>query len=431
MPAARIKNSVRLNSWIRCPPGKPLVHAGRAYYQSPLLISGHVLLLLALLRHNSPKNMAQNALERAQKRMDAETEQRIAALLRDGAAQLSEAAERKGVSAFCRRPLMRERPNSRFLLNTLRGVQTANRRAQEEEMWAAREQLRRQPSPLDRSQQHNPRRRSSPQNPNHASGGHDHPSPNRSHKRRSSPFPSPSSHTESPSSDEYQKRACPPSEPRHSGSVRSPHSRSLDSSCAQQARPASSASVSITSSSSSSDDSSGAVGLRARPGQRAGSEDMREASSEGMDDEELMEMLSKRRVRGRGDVGSRLAEPGPYLPDPGGAEAGTANGGEVRRMVGPARPEWLQKQPGGGRGRGYIFDPLVIDELRFQLGLRPAGAGMADKAGPGKESRKRSKEGRKKDKKRKRGKEGKKDKRRREKKEKSRKHRRVEEGEVV
>jgi hypothetical protein len=47
-----------------------------------------------------------------------------------------------GVLAFCRRPVVRGRPNERFLNNTLRGVFTTNRRVDEQLLWDTRNQQR-------------------------------------------------------------------------------------------------------------------------------------------------------------------------------------------------------------------------------------------------------------------------------------------------
>ncbi|GBF94514.1 hypothetical protein Rsub_07048 [Raphidocelis subcapitata] len=66
-----------------------------------------------------------------------EAQRRIAALLIAQAQQLEERAATDGATAFCGRPVQRERLNERFLANTLRGVASTNRRAQERQMWAA------------------------------------------------------------------------------------------------------------------------------------------------------------------------------------------------------------------------------------------------------------------------------------------------------
>ncbi|GAX78985.1 hypothetical protein CEUSTIGMA_g6425.t1 [Chlamydomonas eustigma] len=71
--------------------------------------------------------------------MDADLERRLAQMLVERAALLEERANTDGVLAYLRRPPQRERPNERFLQNTLRGVFSSNRRAQEEKMWELRD----------------------------------------------------------------------------------------------------------------------------------------------------------------------------------------------------------------------------------------------------------------------------------------------------
>lgn len=52
-----------------------------------------------------------------------------------------------------------------------------------------------------------------------------------------------------------------------------------------------------------------------------------------LSDEDLANMLARKGVRGRGGIGSRAQETGPYLP---GSLAGEP------RVAGPAKPPWLQ-----------------------------------------------------------------------------------------
>jgi hypothetical protein len=71
--------------------------------------------------------------------MDAELERRLAHMLVERAALLEECASTDGVLAYLRRPPQRERPNERFLKNTLRGVFSSNQRAQVDKMWELRD----------------------------------------------------------------------------------------------------------------------------------------------------------------------------------------------------------------------------------------------------------------------------------------------------
>jgi hypothetical protein len=71
--------------------------------------------------------------------MDLATENMIASMLMKEAAELRRQSEQEGVLAYLRQPKHRGRPNSRFLTATVLGVQQANRVAEVDEMWRARE----------------------------------------------------------------------------------------------------------------------------------------------------------------------------------------------------------------------------------------------------------------------------------------------------
>ncbi|XP_074327870.1 uncharacterized protein LOC141665782 isoform X2 [Apium graveolens] len=71
--------------------------------------------------------------------MDLQTENRIAAILMKEAAELRRQAEQDGVHAYLRQPNVRGRPNSRFLTATVLGVQQANRAVEVDEMWRIRQ----------------------------------------------------------------------------------------------------------------------------------------------------------------------------------------------------------------------------------------------------------------------------------------------------
>ncbi|KAK9811477.1 hypothetical protein WJX72_004564 [[Myrmecia] bisecta] len=83
--------------------------------------------------------MASKAFDNAQKAMDAATEARLAYLVMQDALQLQERAVVEGVTAYNRKPVQRERPNERFLHRTIKSVEFANRRSQEDEMWHRRQ----------------------------------------------------------------------------------------------------------------------------------------------------------------------------------------------------------------------------------------------------------------------------------------------------
>ncbi|KAG5066303.1 hypothetical protein JHK86_010034 [Glycine max] len=71
--------------------------------------------------------------------MDLETENRLAAMLMREVAELRRQSKREGVLAYLRKPNIRTRPNSCFLIATVRGVQQANRVVEVNEMWRLRQ----------------------------------------------------------------------------------------------------------------------------------------------------------------------------------------------------------------------------------------------------------------------------------------------------
>ncbi|KAK9861514.1 hypothetical protein WJX84_001666 [Apatococcus fuscideae] len=86
--------------------------------------------------------MAADAHKRASKVMDAATEARLARIINSDLEQLREKAEVQGVLAYGLNPVRRERLNERFLQNTLKSVGYANKKADEDSMWAARKRQR-------------------------------------------------------------------------------------------------------------------------------------------------------------------------------------------------------------------------------------------------------------------------------------------------
>lgn len=73
--------------------------------------------------------------------MSPATARRLAGLIVASAEQLQDRAQQQGVTAFLGRAVQRERPNERFLQNTLKNLASSNRRTDERAMWAAWEPL--------------------------------------------------------------------------------------------------------------------------------------------------------------------------------------------------------------------------------------------------------------------------------------------------
>ncbi|KAH9620888.1 hypothetical protein KSS87_011245 [Heliosperma pusillum] len=71
--------------------------------------------------------------------MDLDTENRIASILLNEAAELRRRAQQEGVLAYLHKPTVRGHPNSRFLSATIRGIEQANRVVEVDEMWRARQ----------------------------------------------------------------------------------------------------------------------------------------------------------------------------------------------------------------------------------------------------------------------------------------------------
>ncbi|KAK9907996.1 hypothetical protein WJX75_001262 [Coccomyxa subellipsoidea] len=163
------------------------------------------------------------------KRQETPSEAHLADMIMRDIAQLAEDAKAQGVTAYLRQPVHRKKPNERFLQGTLRSVAFANRKAEEDEMWAHR----------------NKRLRRSDRGPQRPAGRNSR-------------------------------------EGRSDGHSSESDSRGSDSAeTSSQAEP-----------------------------------------SEALSDSELAHMLSRRHPRGRGAVGSRADEPGPFLPESALADVG-------------------------------------------------------------------------------------------------------------
>eukprot|EP00798_Chlamydomonas_sp_ICE-L_P002838 gene2838-17739_t len=375
--------------------------------------------------------MAQKAAESVKRRMDSETERLLAKLIMDGALQLEENASNQGVLAFNKKPLKRAKLNDRFLQNTLKGVFSTNKRAQQAEMWELRDlqKAREEQERVDRSrrQRRSPyrgrsrsRTRSRSRSRSPRSAGR---SRSRSYSRSRSPRPRASPPSSVLGSDaEQPSRASASTSSSSSGSGRSTSPRAseptrdgvAESSHAAGGRRPSGRSRSGRSPVISSIERNKKVGGEQRKGadrdgeegQRTGmkrkgarEEDKKEASEEDreeeeeegwiMTDEELQAMLSKHRTRGRGGVGSRTDEPGPFLPD--GASAGPSSFDPLAGVVrGPVRPPGTLGTP----QRALLpMDPATI------LNLNPRLREMLEKVVEGKGSDRKSKKKSKKEKK--------------------------------
>ncbi|WOH14948.1 hypothetical protein DCAR_0934478 [Daucus carota subsp. sativus] len=196
--------------------------------------------------------------------MDLQTENKIAAILMKEAAELRRQAEKDGVHAYLRQPNVRGRPNSRFLTATVLGVQQANRAVEVNEMWRIRQKEQELDSRLQRRQR-------------------DLRSSDRSYreqemddglKRKWSDQSSSGRSYRDIEVDDRQKRR----RSDESSSGRSPKDKNHDGEMSN------------------------------RSNQRYS------LSEEGLKDDEIENFLHSRVKRGRGAVGSRMDETGPYLP---------------------------------------------------------------------------------------------------------------------
>eukprot|EP00884_Botryococcus_braunii_P004634 jgi/Botrbrau1/14171/Bobra.182_3s0109.1 len=99
-------------------------------------------------------------------------------------------------------------------------------------------------------------------------------------------------------------------------------------------------------------------------------------SLQGLQDEELQAMLTKRQVRGRGSVGPRCDEPGPFLP----REEGTIDDiyqEQATRFVGPQCPPWLALQTVRDQQQSFRDQSIcgkteadILDSLKRVQGVR-------------------------------------------------------------
>ncbi|XP_019418654.1 PREDICTED: uncharacterized protein LOC109329438 isoform X2 [Lupinus angustifolius] len=213
--------------------------------------------------------------------MDLETENRLAAMLMREAAELRRQSQKEGVLAYLCKPNVRGRPNSRFLSATIRGVQQANRAVEVNEMW----RLRQKELELDERVKGTSKDKSNA---------------DRSHRDGNS--------SSSPR--------------RHAFAVNSSTGVASSRSTGRHAIV---------------DDSTGVSAS-------CSSKRQNEHSPEGLKDEELEEFLHSRKKRGRGGIGPRMDETGPYLPPPHPYRdpSPSPDAREHRVIYGPARPPSLK-----------------------------------------------------------------------------------------
>lgn len=251
------------------------------------------------------------------KKLTPEMERLLAKMLMDEASQLEERAKEYGVTAYCQRPLKRERPNERFLQNTLKSVQSANRKAQERELWAAWER---------RKAQEGQGREAGTSDGNRAKNrGDDQHDDGQAQQRGEL-----SQAEKGAENGQSSKRAKTSTGSYLIGGI----SGGVENS------------QSPMRSSSSPDDRS------LSSGQSLASTELDSVGGQGMADADLQTFLLKRRKwKGRGDVGPRADLPGPYLPDqPGIPDTRQRAPTGVRVPQGPTRPPWMSKPDDTGMG---------------------------------------------------------------------------------
>ncbi|CAJ1961426.1 unnamed protein product [Sphenostylis stenocarpa] len=225
--------------------------------------------------------------------MDLETENRLAAILMREAAELRRQSEKEGVLAYLRKPDVRTRPNSRFLTATVRGVQQANRAVEVNEMW----RLRQKELELDKRIKE------------------------KSNDKRSRER----SHRDDNSSRGTGRHAGIINSTRFSASRSSKREYELDKRVKDTPKDKSTGDRSHKDDYSSRSPGRHAVADKSHSTYTScSSEREYEHGVEGLKDEELEEFLHSRTKRGRGAVGSRMDETGPYLPPDSDGEPGTS-----------------------------------------------------------------------------------------------------------
>ncbi|KAE9595041.1 hypothetical protein Lal_00041376 [Lupinus albus] len=244
--------------------------------------------------------------------MDLETENKLAAMLMREAAELRRQSQKEGVLAYLCKPNVRGRPNSRFLSATIRGVQQANRSVEVNEMW----RLRQKELELDE------RVKGTSKDKNNADRSHW--DGNSSSSPRKNAFAVNSTSSASCSSKrEYKLDEWVNNTPKDKFRGDGRHRDGI---------------------SSRSTERHAIVDDRTNVSASCSSKRENEHSPEGLKDEELEEFLHSRKKRGRGGIGPRMDETGPYLPPPHPYRdpSPSPDARERRVIYGPERPPSLK-----------------------------------------------------------------------------------------
>jgi hypothetical protein len=266
------------------------------------------------------------------------TARRLAALIVADAQQLQDRAQDAGVTAFVGRAVQRERPNERFLQNTLRNLASANKRAEERDMWAAWQQQQRQ-------QQQQQVVVEQPGGRQRHAGGSDGAGAARDGSSRRG-----RSRSRSSSSNRSRSRSRSSSRARRLGASPSSHrSRSADDD-----RPAGAerAHVAGNGGGGRSDDDGG--------GDAAADERLRQWPPQ------------SRGVRGRGATGPHADVARPYLPAP------QQRSDDAAVACGPERPTWLKQAAGQQRLAPNTASVRGVLSSHSHVATGEMGAGSRD-----------------------------------------------------
>ncbi|KAK8530061.1 hypothetical protein V6N13_102943 [Hibiscus sabdariffa] len=226
--------------------------------------------------------------------MDLETENRIASILLKEAAELRRQADRQGVHVYLQQPKVRGRPNSRFLTATVLGVQQANRAVEVNEMWRVRQKELELNNRIEGRSKNDSR--------HSRSYGDISNSSRRTSKKHGSNISA---------SCASSKRMAETSYSREDEGLRDEES-DFSASCTSSKRMA---------------------------------ETSYSMEDGGLRDEEIEQFLQSRTKRGRGSIGSRMDETGPYLPtNSDSLEMVLTNAGarEHHVKLGPGKPSSLR-----------------------------------------------------------------------------------------
>lgn len=256
--------------------------------------------------------------------MDPKLEHRLAAIIMARARRLKEQAEEEGVSAYLH-PKIRARPNPRFLSATVQGVEQANRMADMNEMWSQRTKELHQSPPMtarwskselaSKPRDQSVRASSPPDIETPVAGA-------RLQAQRSAL-------REGDGARPPGVQPRPPRRPRSGENLGASGGPPMAAAAAQEVG----AEPPLGTIPREHGEENGAPPGGGPPG--------------GLADAELEAFLAARAKRGRGTVGPRMDEPGPFLPRPAAAAAAAPCGSDVRekeewesRILGPHLPDF-------------------------------------------------------------------------------------------